>query len=125
MEIKARFNTLLGYTVLVLGTFKFRNNTNQINSRILTKALMSKKIIEFLVHLSYLYYNVIACFYAEICIIYQIYILQQFIAEMRIPARIRSESSSMAKVRSRQRLEVVAKSHTIMNEKLLRQKRSC
>ena len=35
--------------------------------------LMSKKIIEFIVHFSYIYYNVIACFYAEICIIYQIY----------------------------------------------------
>ena len=37
MEIKVRYNTLLGYTVLVLGIVKFRNNTNQINSRILTK----------------------------------------------------------------------------------------
>ena len=35
--------------------------------------LMSKKLNEFIVHFSYLYYNVIACFYAEICIIYQIY----------------------------------------------------
>ena len=38
MEIRARYNTLLRYTVLVLGTSKFRNNTNQINSRNLTKA---------------------------------------------------------------------------------------
>ena len=62
---------------------------------------MSKNLIEFLFHFSDLYYNVIACFYVEICTIYQIYILQKFIAEMKIPARIRSESSSMAKVRSR------------------------
>ena len=65
---------------------------------------MSKKLIEFLVHFFYLYYNVIACFYVEICTTYQIYILQKFIAKMKIPARIRSESSSMAKVRSRQRI---------------------
>ena len=38
------------------------------------------KLIEFLVHFSYFYYNVITCFYAEICTIYQIYILQKFIA---------------------------------------------
>ena len=38
-------------------------------------------------------------FYAEICTIYQIYILQKFIAEMKISARIRNESNSMAKVR--------------------------
>ena len=37
---------------------------------------MSKKLTEFLVHFSDLYYNVIACFYVEICTIYQIYILQ-------------------------------------------------
>ena len=43
-------------------------------------ALMSKKLIEFLVHFSDFYYNVITCFYAEICTIYQIYILQKFIA---------------------------------------------
>ena len=79
---------------------------------------MSKKLIEFLVHFSDLYYNVIACFYAEICTIYQIYILHKFIAEMRIPARIRSENSSMAKVKSRQGIEVATKSHTIMYEKL-------
>ena len=45
-------------------------------------------------------------------------------AEMKIPARIRSESSSMAKVRSRQRIEVMTRSHTVLNEKLLRQRRS-
>ena len=44
---------------------------------------MSKKLIEFLVHFYDFYYNVIACFYAEICTIYQIYILQKFIAEMK------------------------------------------
>ena len=86
---------------------------------------MSKKLIAFLVHFSDFYYNVIAYFYAEICTIYQIYILQKFITEMKIPARIRSESSSMAKVRSRQRIEVATRSHTILNEKLLRQKRGC
>ena len=86
---------------------------------------MSQKLIEFLVHFYDFYYNVVACFYAEICTIYQIYILQKFIAEMKIPAKIRSESSSMAKVRSRQRIKVATKSHNILNEKLLRQKRSC
>ena len=86
---------------------------------------MSQKLIEFLVPFSDFYYNVIACFYAEICTIYQIYILHKFIAEKKIPARIKSESSSMAKVRSRQRIEVATRSHTILNEKLLRQKRSC
>ena len=49
----------------------------------------------------------------------------EILAEMRIPVRIRSENSSMAKVRSRQRIEVATKSHTIMYEKLSRQKRSC
>ena len=65
---------------------------------------MSQKLIEFLAHFLNCYYNVIACFYAEICTIYQIYILQKFIAKKKIPARIRSEGSSMAKVRSQQRL---------------------
>ena len=87
--------------------------------------MMSKKLIEFLVHFSDLYYNVIACFYADICTIYQIYILRKFTAERKIPARIRSENSSMVKVRSRQRIELATRSHTILNEKLLRQKRSC
>ena len=77
---------------------------------------MSKNLIEFLVHFSEFYYNVIAFFYVEICIIFQIYILQKFIAEMKIPVRIRSESSSMAKVRSRQRIKVETRSHTILNE---------
>ena len=39
---------------------------------------MSKNSIEFLVDFSDCYYNVIACFYAEICAIYQIYILHKF-----------------------------------------------
>ena len=39
--------------------------------------LMSKKLIKFLVHFSDFIYNVIACFYAEICTIYQIYILKK------------------------------------------------
>ena len=38
MEIRIRYRTLLGYTVLVLGTNKFKNNNNKINSRILIKA---------------------------------------------------------------------------------------
>ena len=86
---------------------------------------MSKKLIEFLVHFYDFYYNVIACFYVEICTIYQFYIWQKFIEEMKITARIRSESSSMAKVRSQQRIEVTTRSHTILNEKMLQQKRSC
>ena len=53
------------------------------------------------------------------------YLPNLYFAEMKIPARIRSEISSMAKVRSQQRIEVVTKSHTILNEKLSRQKRSC
>ena len=66
---------------------------------------MSKKLIEFLVHFSNFIYNVISCFYAEICTIYQIYILHKFKVEMKIPSRIRSENISMAQVRSR--LEVI------------------
>ena len=58
---------------------------------------MSKKLIEFLVHFSNCSYNVIACFYAEICTIYQISILHKFLVEMQIPARIKSENSSMAR----------------------------
>ena len=42
--------------------------------------MMSQKLIEFFVHFSDLYYNVMACFYVEICIIYQIYIFMKFIA---------------------------------------------
>ena len=64
------------------------------------KLPMNQKLIEFLVQFSYFYYNVIACFYAEICTINQIYILHKFIAEMKIPTRIRSESSSIANMRS-------------------------
>ena len=58
---------------------------------------MSKKLIEFLVHFSDCSYNVIAYFYAEICTICQISILQKLLEEMKIPARIRSENSSMAR----------------------------
>ena len=58
---------------------------------------MSKKLIEFLVHFSDCSNNVIACFYAEICTIYQISILQKLLAEMKIPARIKSENSLMAR----------------------------
>ena len=54
---------------------------------------MSKKLIEFLVHFYvFFYYNVIACFYEEICTIYKIYILQKFIAKMKIPTKIKSEA---------------------------------
>ena len=58
---------------------------------------MSQKLIEFLVHFSDSSYNVIACFYVEICTIYQIYILQKLLVEMKIPATIISENSSMAR----------------------------
>ena len=58
---------------------------------------MSKKLIEFLVHFSDCSYNVIACFYAEICTIYQISIFQKLLVEMKIPARIRSENNSIAR----------------------------
>ena len=42
------------------------------------RLLMSKKLIEFLVHFSDFSYNIITYFYADICTIYQIYILQKF-----------------------------------------------
>ena len=42
--------------------------------------VMSKKLIEFLVHFSEFSYNVIACFYAEICTIYQISIYAEIIS---------------------------------------------
>ena len=58
---------------------------------------MSKKLIEFLVYFSDCSYNVISCFYPEICTIYQIYILHKLLAEMKISARIRSENSPMAR----------------------------
>ena len=58
---------------------------------------MSQKLIEFLVHFSYCSYNVIACFYAEICTIYQNFILQKLLAEMKIPTKIRSENNSKAR----------------------------
>ena len=61
--------------------------------------MMSKKLIKFLVHFSDFIYNVIACFNAEICTIYQIYILQKCKVEMKIPTRIRNENRSMAQVR--------------------------
>ena len=58
---------------------------------------MSQKLIEFIVDFFYCSYNVIACLYAEICIIYQISILQKLLAEMKIPIKIRSENSSKAR----------------------------
>ena len=53
------------------------------------ETLMSQKLIEFLIHFSDFSYNIIAYFYAEICVIYQIYILHKFNAEMKIPAKIK------------------------------------
>ena len=41
---------------------------------------MSPKLVEFFVHFFDFYYIVIACFYAKICTIYEIYILHKFIA---------------------------------------------
>ena len=38
---------------------------------------MSQKLIDFVVNFSDCSYNVIVCFYAEICTIYQISILQK------------------------------------------------
>ena len=83
---------------------------------------MSQKLIEFLVHFSNFYDNVIACFYLEICTVYQIYIFQAVTPQFTIPARIRGENSSMAKVRSRQGIEVATRSHNMQNEKKLRHK---
>ena len=81
---------------------------------------MSQKLIQFLVHF---FLSLLQCNCLFLC--RNMYCLSNlYFVEMRIPARIRNESSSMAKVRSRQRIEVATKSHTIMNEKLSRQKRS-
>ena len=82
--------------------------------------MMSQKLIEFLAHFSDFFYNIIAYFYAEICTIYPISILHNFISEMKILAKIKNESSSMAKVRSRQRIKVATISPTLLNEKQLR-----
>ena len=71
---------------------------------------MSQKLIEFLVHFSDFSYNIIAYFYAEICAIYQIYILQKFKAEMKILVKIRSKNIPRAQVRSRQRMQVTTRS---------------
>ena len=71
---------------------------------------MSQKLIEFLVHFYVFSYNIIAYFYAEICAIYQIYILQKFKAEKKIPANIRSKNKSRAQMRSRQRMQVTTRS---------------
>ena len=60
--------------------------------------MISQKLIEFLVHFyDFFFDNIIACFYAEICTIYKISILQKLLAEMKIPTRIRSENSLMAR----------------------------
>ena len=58
---------------------------------------LSQKLIEFLVHFYDCSYNIIACFYAEICTIYQISIFQNLLTDMKIPAKIRSENSSKAR----------------------------
>ena len=71
---------------------------------------MSQKLIEFFVHFSDFSYNIIAYFYAEVYAIYQIYILQKFKAEMKIPVKIRSENRSRAQMRSRQRMQVMTRS---------------
>ena len=85
---------------------------------------MTKKFIEFLVKffLFLLQYN---CLFLCRNMYYlpNLY-FAKFIVKMKIPVRIRSENSSMAKVRSRQRIEVMTRSHIIMNEKMLGQKRS-
>ena len=86
---------------------------------------MSQNLIEFLVNFFYFSYNIIAYFYAEICAIYQIYILQKFKAKMKIPEKIRSENRSRAQMRSRQRIKVATRSHIMLNEKQSRQRRSC
>ena len=77
---------------------------------------MSQKLIEFLVHFSDFSYNIIAYFYAEICAIYQIHILKIFKAEMKIPAKIRSENRSRAQMRSRQRMQVTTRSDSKPNK---------
>ena len=50
---------------------------------------MSKKLIDLLTHFSNLCYNIIAYYYAEIWILYQIYVLQIFTEELAIPVRKR------------------------------------
>ena len=62
----------------VLQNFRrsFEPSTPLFQSLSLDPLVMSQKLIEFLVHFSYFSFNIIAYFYAEICIIYQISILQ-------------------------------------------------
>ena len=79
---------------------------------------MSHKLIEFLVHFSICSYNVISCFYEEICAIYQIYILPKYKEEMKILEKIRSENRSRTQVRLRQRIKDATGSHTMLHEKL-------
>ena len=86
---------------------------------------MSQKLIEFLVQFSDFSYNIIAYFLCRNMYYLPNFYFAEFMAEMKIPAKISSESSSMAKVRSRQRIKVATISPTIMNEKQLQQKRSC
>ena len=58
---------------------KNRTLKEMMNAMLISSGLlMSKKLIEFLVYFSDCSYNVIACFYAEICTIYQISILQNY-----------------------------------------------
>ena len=58
---------------------------------------MSQNLIDFLIHFSYLCYNVITYFYAEIWRFYQTYILHIYIEEATIPAKIHKTMISMAK----------------------------
>ena len=55
---------------------------------------MSKKIIEFLIHFSDLYYNINADLYAETWIFYSNLILQKITAELKAPARTRRNQSN-------------------------------
>ena len=85
---------------------------------------MSKKLIEFLVlFFFFLQYNFL--FLCRNMYYLPNFYFAEFMAEMKILAKISSESNSMAKVRSRQRIKVATISPTMLNEKQLRQKRSC
>ena len=65
--------------------------------KLFSHALMVLLLLEeSLVYFSDFSYNIIAYFYAEICTIYQIYILLKFKAEVKTPAKIRSENKSRA-----------------------------
>ena len=74
---------------------------------------MSQKLIEFSVYFYDCSYNVIACFYAEICTIYIISILQKLLAEMKILERIRSENKPYQDFTSRQASMVATKNNEL------------